>query len=130
VRIAAADVLAGEEHRAFERSFHAALDRTVPPHVAIFLEASPAALEERIAFRSRYVQAATDAFAELTPTGVAVCAAPADSAAALARLQDRIGTALVGGAGRGDAPRAVVVIDADDLAQAIEEAVAAVEAMA
>jgi 2-amino-4-hydroxy-6-hydroxymethyldihydropteridine diphosphokinase len=130
VRIAAADVLAGEEHRAFERSFHAALDRTVPPHVAIFLEASPAALEERIAFRSRYVQAATDAFAELTPTGLAVCAAPADSAAALARLQDHIGAALVGGAGRGDAPRAVVVIDADDLAQAIEEAVAAVEAMA
>ena len=130
VRIAAADALAGEEHRAFDRSFHAAASRTVAPHVAILLKASPAALEERIAFRSRHVQAATDAFADLTPAGVAVCAAPADSAAALARLQDRIGAELVGGAGRSDAPRAVVVIDADDLARAIEEAVAAVEAMA
>jgi 2-amino-4-hydroxy-6-hydroxymethyldihydropteridine diphosphokinase len=129
VRIAAADALAGDERRAFERAFHAAAARTVPPHVAIFLRVSPAALEERIAFRTRHVQAATDAFAELVPSGVAVCAAPAESAAALALLQDRIAAAVLGG-GRDDAPRAVVAVDADDLARAIEEAVAAVEAMA
>jgi len=131
VRVAAEEALDPEAFRAFERSFMQVAAATVPPQAAIFLRVSPAVLEERIAFRSRHVEASTDAFADLDPSGVAVCAAAAESAARLMRLQDRLGAALCGsGVARVRAPRAVVAIDADDLGQAIDEAVAAVEAMA
>jgi 2-amino-4-hydroxy-6-hydroxymethyldihydropteridine diphosphokinase len=131
VRVAAADVLAADAYRGFEQAFVQAAGGTVPPHVAILLRVSPAVLEERITFRSRHVQASTDAFADLDPSSVAVCPAAAESAARLVRLQDHLAAALLGsGSGRRPGPRAVVAVDADDLGQAIDEAVAAVEAMA
>jgi 2-amino-4-hydroxy-6-hydroxymethyldihydropteridine diphosphokinase len=129
VRLAAADALDADDYRTFEHFFRQAAAATVPPHVAILLRVSPAVLEERIAFRARHVQASTDAFADLDPTGVAVCPAVADSAARLMRFQQRLADAVVGGQ-RSRGPRAVVTVAADDLAQAIDEAVAAVEAMA
>ena len=131
LRVAAADALGPDAYRRFEQVFQTAADVTVPPHVAILLRVSHAVLEERIAFRSRHVQASTDAFADLDPSGVAVCEAAAESAGRLMRLQAGLGTALLGsGVTRSRAPRAVVAIDADDLGQAIDEAVAAIEAMA
>lgn len=93
------------------------------PHVAIFLRLSAAGLAERVGMRATGRDSASDLLAGLDP------AAGADG---LGRLQSRLlarlrcrdrGTAIV-------APASHVVVDADDLARAVDEAIAAVEAIA
>jgi len=118
---------------------HADLDRLaadcVTPHVAILLVADAATIEERIAFRCRAAGAATDVFADVALAGPAVCDAPGEAVTDLLALQDRlIGLLRRPEASRGTGhgrrrPKAVIVIDAGDLAQATAEATAAVEAM-
>ena len=112
----------------------------MPPHVAILLVAAPEVLEERMAFRVGRAMDSTDVFADLLPAAaVAPGQRPPDraemarSVERLLKLQDRIVAALSHRSGRGSdaaGPRAVVTIAAGDLGQAVQEAVAAVEAMA
>ena len=105
-------------------------DRAAAPHVAILLLADAATLEERIAFRCRGSGPPTDVFADVMAAGSAVCDAPADTVLQLLRLQDRLARRLrCPGERDPSAPKAVVAIDAADLAQAAAEATAAVEAM-
>ena len=91
---------------------------TVPPNVAVFLRLSPDALAARVALATRGGTGAP--FADLTAD---------DDVDALHRLQTRLlaGIRCRAGAAR---PRAVVVVEADDLARAVDEAIAAVEAAA
>jgi len=112
-------------------SFAAAYERlardVVAPHVAIFLRLGGDELRGRLAFRSGPAAIHSDVFADLPVV------APADVegvAVNLERLQDRLERRLRCPADRCPrAPKAVVVIDADDLATAAAEATAAVEAM-
>lgn len=104
-------------------AYVAALDAP-RPQVALLLVASPTALEERCAFRGRGTPPASDVFIDMGAVA-AVCG----SAAPLERLQQRLTDRLLGGGRRGDTPRAVVAIPADELALATDEAIAAVEAM-
>ena len=94
---------------------HAAVTaKTVMPHVAILLQASPETLAERTATASSTM---IDAGAQDNPV------------ADLVRLQDRLLARLRCGKQAGDrGPHAVVVVAADDLSRAIAEAIAAVEA--
>jgi 2-amino-4-hydroxy-6-hydroxymethyldihydropteridine diphosphokinase len=142
VRLAAADSLAADPLARFESFFARMAAETVPPHVVILLIASPDVLEERIALRTRQTadRALGGGGRPLAPagtstsarySGTAVCAAADDPVARLLRLQERMTTAIL----RPQAidamrPRAVVTIAAEDLGQAVQEAVAAVEAMA
>lgn len=142
VRLAAADALAAGPFATFEACFSRVAAETLPPQVAILLVASPEVLEERIAFRSRQQGGHSDVFADLVVAalgesapggqpGTAVCAAVDESVARLLRLQERLVAALRG-RHRVEAlrPTAVVTIAAEDLRQAVREAVAAIEAMA
>lgn len=95
------------------------------PQVAIMLVAGADVLEERMAFRSRRAAPHTDLFADLeAPT---VTLPPPASVAALVDLQERVVQRLRSPAA--GSPRAVITVDAADLARAADEAVAAVEAM-
>ncbi len=99
---------------------------TVLPHVAIFLRASPAALAERVAFRASH-EHSSNLYAELGTAGRS-----GDFEAALSRLQGRLMTALRcrHRSTASSRPLSVIVVDADDLARAVDEAIAAVEAVA
>ena len=140
LRLAAADELSPESYARFEPVFDRVAGQTVPPHVAILLVAAPEVLEERMAFRVGRAMDSTDVFADLLPAAaVAPGQRPPDraemarSVERLLKLQDRIVAALSHRSGRGSdaaGPRAVVTIAAGDLGQAVQEAVAAVEAMA
>jgi 2-amino-4-hydroxy-6-hydroxymethyldihydropteridine diphosphokinase len=142
LRLAAADSLAVGLSEAFETRFAKIAATTVPPQVAILLVVSAEVLEERIAFRSRQPGGHSDSFADLPiaatdgpalggATGTAVCANVAEVVARLLRLQDGLVAALRGrNAVDTLRPAAVVTIVADDLGQAVGEAVAAIEAMA
>jgi 2-amino-4-hydroxy-6-hydroxymethyldihydropteridine diphosphokinase len=137
LRLAAADELGAEPYSRFDSFFARVARDTVSPHVAIMLVASPEALEERLAFLSRGQSSRSDVFADLMPAAAgsprrSSGAAEIDGAVArLLRLQERIAAALCGPRDRDAAsPRAVVTVAADDLGQAVQEAVAAVEAMA
>jgi len=105
---------------------------TAAPHVAILLLADPGVLEERLAFRQRRPAPQTDMFADLAASGTALAdAPPAATVAGLVALQEKLRCRLL--RPTTDAtrrPRAVVAVEANDLGQAIAEAVAAVEAMA
>lgn len=131
--LAAADghLPAARARRAYERCARAAS----PPNVAILLLAEPATLEERLVFRRRMPAAHTDMFADLAAGATAVAdvppAAVADTVAMLMTLQDGLRHRLLGaGDIPDDRPPSVVAIRADDLGQAMNEAIAAVEAMA
>ena len=150
VRLAAADGLDAGSYGRFESFFTRMAADTVPPHVAIMLVVSPDALEQRIDRRDRqtaYQHAGQTAFAEgrwegRSPVPAAAsmarrhavnatCVTADDTVARLLRLQERMITSIR----RPHAidavrPRAVVTNAADDLGQAVQEAVAAVEAMA
>jgi 2-amino-4-hydroxy-6-hydroxymethyldihydropteridine diphosphokinase len=145
VRLAAADVMETEPLRTFESFFARVAAETVSPHVAILLVASPDALEERVAFGARQTAVpASDVLSVLAgrplePAGasafirqpdMAVCSAADESVARLLRLQERMITAIRCPGPNAARPRAVVTIAAEDLGQAVQEAVAAVEAMA
>jgi len=108
---------------------------TSRPNVVILLLAEAASLMERLAFRRRTTTSQTDMFSDLVAASAAVVDAPptdaADTAAMLIELQDRVRARLLGaGDLPDDRPPAVVAIPADDLGQAMSEAIAAVEAMA
>jgi hypothetical protein len=111
---------------------------TMPPHVAILLVAAPELLEAKIAARGQ--QSAEPAGVSAgVGTGVgagrragrAMCAATDEAVVRLLRLQERIASEIrspeISAAG---GPRAVVTIAAGDFDQAVQEAVAVVEAMA
>jgi 2-amino-4-hydroxy-6-hydroxymethyldihydropteridine diphosphokinase len=96
--------------------------------VAILLVATADVLEERIAFRGRPAAPHTDLFADLAASTATL--PPPASAATLVRLQERLVQRLrPAGAGGPPGPKAVITIDAADLARAADEAAAAVEAM-
>jgi 2-amino-4-hydroxy-6-hydroxymethyldihydropteridine diphosphokinase len=114
----------------------AAFDRAArdvaTPHVAILLLADSGVLAERVAFRRRRPAPQTDVFADLAGCSTAVVdAPPADTVAALVALQEKLRQRLLRPApNAAQRPKAVVAVEANDLGQAIAEAVAAVEAMA
>jgi len=131
--LAAADgqLPAAEARRTYDRFART----TMPPGVVLLLIAEPATLDERLAFRRRTPAPQTDMFADLVGTATAVADAPpaatADTVAMLITMQDRLRRRLLGaGPVPDDRPPAVVAIRADDLGQAMGDAVAAVEAMA
>jgi len=130
VRLAAVDSLAADARGGFERHFARMAAATVPPHVAIVLVASSDVLEERAAARGR--QSASHAVINAgRESGMAACAATDGTVAGLLRLQERIITEIHSAEVRAaGGPRAVVTIPAADFDQAVQEAVAAVEAMA
>jgi hypothetical protein len=154
VRLAAADTLRSEPLGKFTSFFAGLTAKTMPPQVAILLVASPEVLEERIASHGRHdsgrnavsddlMLASTGEAAYGRQSGAAVCGVSGNSVAGLLRLQDQLTTALrcPGSLRYPDplrcpdpvdalVPRAVVTIDAGDLGRAVQEAVAAVEAMA
>ena len=117
------------------RSFARLARGAVAPNVAILLVAEATVLEERLAFRSRTPPPQTDMFGDLAGTATAVADAPvagsAGAVAALVALQERLRRLLLSTGGPADGrPKSVVVIRADDLGEAVGEAIAAVEAMA
>lgn len=98
------------------------------PTAAILLRVDAATLEERIAFRARHAHGHSDVFGDLTPAAV-LCDRREAPVAELMAVQERVASALLSAGGRGHGPLAVIVVDATDLAQAADEAIAAVEAM-
>jgi 2-amino-4-hydroxy-6-hydroxymethyldihydropteridine diphosphokinase len=131
VRLAATDALGSEPLERFNSFFKGVAATTVSPQVAILLVASPEVLEERIACRARDDVDHNALGASGRQSGTAICADPDDSVARLLRLQNRITTTLrCQDPAYPMMPRAVVTIDAGDLGRAVQEAVAAVEAMA
>ena len=127
---AAAEDLPRDELDLFEAECDRATERTIAPHVAIMLVAGAEMLEERMAFCAREGSRASDVFADLAPAAAAVCESTADSVAHLLRLQDRLVRRLrCPDERRPRTPKAVVLVDAADLTQAVAEATAAVEAM-
>jgi len=133
--LAAEDSLPAPERERL-RGEHAKLAATtVPPTVAILLVASPEALEERIAFRSRRPPPQSDIFADLQTTSTAVAGDPGTDVTATVRgllhLQEKIACRLRAPDRNAKfGPKSLVVIPSDDLGQAALDAVAAVEAMA
>lgn len=129
---AAEDRLAGSTRKHFEMAFERSASQTVSPHVAIFLHVGDEELRSRIGFRRR-AAAHSDVFAELDPLVAAEAAGQASDeplVAHLLRLQNRLERRLRCPTERCPrAPKAVIAIPADDLAQATAEATAAVEAM-
>jgi len=129
VRLAASESLAAESLARFDSFFAEMAADTVPPHVVILLVASPDVLEEKIALRDRQ-SADRGAIGAGPHSGMAACATMDEAVARLLRLQDRIAAELRSpetNVARG--PRAVVTITAGDFEQAVQEAVAVVEAM-
>jgi 2-amino-4-hydroxy-6-hydroxymethyldihydropteridine diphosphokinase len=123
--IAAAADLAPAEAARLDATLDRAARRVLVPHVAILLVASADVLEERVAEGARDHASAAD----LQPATATLCGPPA-TAAALANLQDRLVRRLRGPGPRSPlAPKAVVTVDASDMARAVAEATAAVEAM-
>lgn len=157
VRLAAEESLVGEALGNFQSFFRRLASDTVQPEVAILLIAPPNVLEERVSRRARQAEdngdfgsfsidssssgssssgsSSSDSSGQPSAEAVAgpsaaaaVCVSVDESVDRLLRLQDRITAALRSpDVGR---PRAVVTIAAGDLGQAVQEAVAAVEAMA
>jgi 2-amino-4-hydroxy-6-hydroxymethyldihydropteridine diphosphokinase len=128
VRLAAVDTLAAESLGGFESHFARMAAQTVPPHVAILLVASPELLEAKIAVRDRQPAEPVGAGRR---AGRAVCAATDARVVRLLRLQERIASEIRSSESSAAAgPRAVVTIAAGNFDQAVQEAVAVVEAMA
>ncbi len=131
---AAALELEAAEWARFRRGFERFAAAAVPPQVAILLRVGRDEFRERLAFRSRSSGRSSDLFGEL-PAATAV--APSDveeafdqQAELLAAWQERLERRLRCPAERCPrAPRAVVTIEADDLAEACSQATAVVEAM-
>jgi 2-amino-4-hydroxy-6-hydroxymethyldihydropteridine diphosphokinase len=128
--VAAADELPRESLARLEAELDAVARTTIQPHVAILLVADAATLEERVAFSCRQADRWSNVFADVTRSGVAVCTAPDVAVATLMRMQERLVERLRSREARSPrAPKAVVVVPADDLGRATAEATAAVEAM-
>ena len=136
VRLAAVDTLAAESLVGFENHFARMAAETMPPHVAILLVAAPELLEAKIAARGQQSAEPAGVSAGVgvgagRRAGRAMCAATDEAVVRLLRLQERIASEIrspeISAAG---GPRAVVTIAAGDFDQAVQEAVAVVEAMA
>ncbi len=122
--VAAVDALQGEALDRFTSDYAAITAGAMPPNVAILLQASPATLAERISFRDDCrerqspvdLSPATDADADLE---------------ALLSLQEKLISRLRCSPenSRAACPPAVILIHADDLIKAADEAIAAVEAI-
>jgi 2-amino-4-hydroxy-6-hydroxymethyldihydropteridine diphosphokinase len=131
---AAALELEAAEWSRFRRGFERFAAAAVPPQVAILLRVGTAEFRTRLAFRSRSAGRSSDLFGEL-PAATAVARADVDEALdrqaeSLAAWQERLERRLRCPTERGPrAPRAVVIIEADDLAEACSQATAVVEAM-
>jgi len=123
--VAADDALEDDDRVRFRAEMEAAAAATVAPTVAILLVADAATFADRIVFRARRSGDHSDIFGDL-PAAVP----PGEAAAALVRLQERLERRLRCPTHRCPrAPKAVVTVDAGDLARATDEATAAVEAM-
>ena len=133
LRLEARERLAPEAFQRFEARFARAAADTVAPHVLLLLRVSAAAIEERLAFRARRGSIASDVFAGLEAVGATAATGDEGSGLDVPRLlamQQRLATAACSpGDSLDPGPRAVVTIATDDLAAAIDEGVAAVEAM-
>jgi 2-amino-4-hydroxy-6-hydroxymethyldihydropteridine diphosphokinase len=131
LRLAAAR-LAPTERAAFDAAYASAAARAMQPQVVLLLTVPREILAERIAYRRRPASGSSDLFRD-----VGEAAERGDAEAVLDDLvgeQDRLVAELQGrrsadAAVPADLPKAVVRIDTSDFGQAIEEAVAAVEAM-
>jgi 2-amino-4-hydroxy-6-hydroxymethyldihydropteridine diphosphokinase len=127
--IAADESLDADELRRFRGEVAAVAAQTLAPQVAILLVAEAGVIAERIAFRARHAHDHTDVFADLASSAV-LCDRGGDRVAPLMRLQDRLIRRLRSATERGPrTPKAVILVDASDLARATDEATAAVEAM-
>jgi 2-amino-4-hydroxy-6-hydroxymethyldihydropteridine diphosphokinase len=128
--VAAADELPPESLARLEAELDAVARTTIQPHVAILLVADAATLEERVAFSCRQADRWSNVFADVTRSNAAVCASPDAAVATFVRMQERLVNRLRSREARSPrAPKAVVVVPADDLGRAAAEATAAVEAM-
>lgn len=133
LRLAAESELDPEPAELFAAGFDAAIRGTVAPQVAILLVASADLLWERSRRQDDAATGRSRGVADEDRGGrqATACVAEESRIEGLGRLQERLVAAL-----RGPhpperiGPRAVVTIAADDLGQAIQEAVAAVEALA
>ncbi len=130
IPVAASACLRKDQQAPFQRGFDAIAEKAVAPHVAILLKVGKDELRERLAFRRRQADRHSDVFSEL-PTGTAVADVNIDDQAhAIMKFQDRLERRLRCPADRCPrAPKAVIAIQADDLAAATAEATAAFEAM-
>jgi len=132
LRLAAAR-LAPTERAAFDAAYAAAAARAMRPQVVLLLTAPREVLAERIAYRRRPASGSTDLFRDI---GEAADRGEMETVLGdLVNEQDRLVAELQGRRAAGvaavpvDLPKAVVRIDTSDFGQAIDEAVAAVEAM-
>lgn len=124
---AAADCLPAAESARLEAEVARVAAGVPAPQAAILLVARATVLEERNAARGRR-SAVGMPFVD--PGSATATLSPPAPTAALVQLQERIVSRLRGPGPRSMlAPRAVVLVDADDLGRAAEEAIAAVEAM-
>ncbi|MFM7205762.1 MAG: 2-amino-4-hydroxy-6-hydroxymethyldihydropteridine diphosphokinase [Planctomycetaceae bacterium] len=126
---AAEDDLDADEFDALRHAAAAVASRCAPVNVVIALVTDRPTLEERLAFRAHSSRDHTNVFADLAPAAL-VCDDVGDRVSALLRMQDRLLRHVRSAMPPGRRPpRAAIVIDASDLAQAAAEATAAVEAM-
>lgn len=128
--IAASACLSREESARFQSDFEPLADASTAPHVAILLKVSKDELRERLTFRNRQAGRHSDVFADL-PAAIALAATDIDDQVdAIVHLQDHLERKLRCPVDRCPrAPKAVIAIEANDLAAATAEATAAVEAM-
>ncbi len=127
------DRLKPYQREAFDAAYAAAAARAMRPQVVLLLTAPREVLAERIAYRRRPASGSSDLFRD-----IGEAADRGNVEAFLGDLvgeQDRLVAELQGRRAAGvadvlaDLPKAVVRIDTSDFGQAIDEAVAAVEAM-
>jgi 2-amino-4-hydroxy-6-hydroxymethyldihydropteridine diphosphokinase len=123
--IAASACLSKDESARFQSGFEPLANSAVAPHVAILLKVGKDEFRRRLAFRDRQAGRHSDVFADL-PTATDID----DQADALDDLQNLLERKLRCPVDRCPrAPKAVIAIEADDLAAATADATAAVEAM-
>jgi 2-amino-4-hydroxy-6-hydroxymethyldihydropteridine diphosphokinase len=126
---AAAETLSPAAWGGFATACEQLAARAEPPHVAIFLQLSPAELRERIGFRRR-AGGHSDVFADLDACGGSEAWSDELIVNRLMAIQDRLERRLRCPTDRcPQAPKAVITITADDLSRATADATAAVEAM-
>lgn len=132
LRLAAAR-LTPADREAFDAAYSAAAARAMRPQVVLLLTAPREVLAERIAYRRRPASGSSDLFRDIGEA--AECGNMEVVLGDLVGEQDRLVTELQGRRAAGvadvpaDLPKAVVRIDTSDFGQAIDEAVAAIEAM-
>jgi len=128
----AAEDLPADARGRFAAGFAALAAETVVPHAVILLRLDAVTLAERMAFHGRQGARQSDVFGDVVAVRSLerTCADPEAPAAPLLRLQERLVRRLCRPGERlPGTPKAVIVVEAADLARAADEAIAAVEAM-